>query len=83
MYSEAKQIEMLEYEAERGLLQGHARRWVAQEPQNFSFLKAFSKAFIKATLMGLQCMWSALEQFSDWLMVKEQGSIIAVNVISP
>lgn len=56
MYSEAKQIEMLEYEAERGLLQGHARGdGVAQEPQNFSW-KAFSKAFIKATLMGLQCM---------------------------
>ena len=58
MHSEAKQIKMFEYEAGRGLLLGHARRWVTQAPQNFSFPKAFSKAFYKSILMvvGLQAV---------------------------
>lgn len=47
MQSEAKP-ETLELGAEKGLLQGHARRQVARAPQTPKSLKGFNKAVIKA-----------------------------------
>ena len=38
----------LEFGSERGLLQGHARRWVAHALRIPKLLKAFSKALLKA-----------------------------------
>ena len=40
-HSEAKQTETLEFGAEKVLLQGHARRQVAQAPQNPELLEGF------------------------------------------
>ena len=47
-HSEAKQTEMPEFGAEKGLLQGHARRQVAPAPKSPQFSKGFGKAFLKA-----------------------------------
>ena len=49
MHSEAKQTETSEFGAEKGLLQGHARRTGGlSSPQTPNSLKDFSKAFLKA-----------------------------------
>ena len=39
-HSDAKQTEMLEFGAEKGLLQGHARRWVSQALKSLKLPKA-------------------------------------------
>ena len=41
-HSDAKQTEMMGFGAEKGLLQGHARRWVAQALKSLKLL-GFSK----------------------------------------
>ena len=48
MHSEAKHIETLEFGAEKGLSQGHAKRWVACASKAPNSCKGFSKAFLKA-----------------------------------
>ena len=47
MHSEAKQTETSEFGAEKGLLQGHARRRVAHTLKTLNSLKAFSNALLK------------------------------------
>ena len=47
-HSEAKQTEVSECGAEKGLLQDHARRQVARAPQTPNSPKRFRKAFLKA-----------------------------------
>ena len=44
---------MLEFGAEKGLLQGHARRQVAHAPETPNSPEGFSKAFLKARLVGM------------------------------
>ena len=45
MQSEDKQTKMLEFGAEKGLLQGHARRQVAHAQKTQNSLKGFREAF--------------------------------------
>ena len=51
-HSEAKQTKMSAFGAEKGSLQGHARRWVAHAPKIPKSRKGFSKAFLKAGWVG-------------------------------
>ena len=84
MYSETKQTKMLEYGVERGLLQGPVRRQVAHALKHPELSRDFGKAFLKAR-WGREV--SVCEQlytsFSDWLMVREQGGVTGVNLVSP
>ena len=49
IYNEAKQTETLEFRAEKGLLQGQAKRWVRSSPKEPPApLKCSGKAFLKA-----------------------------------
>ena len=48
MHSEAKQTEKLEFGAEKGLLQGHVRRWAARAQKTQNFSKGFCKGSLKA-----------------------------------
>ena len=69
-------IEMLEFGAEKCLLQGHERRMGALGPQTPNSLKDFSKAFLKARKgrgmvgwgkllgVGILCSWSCPYQSS-------------------
>ena len=54
-------------------------------PKILNSLKDFSKAFLKpgGKGAGLQSVWSAHAQFSDWLMVKKQDGVTRVNITSP
>lgn len=61
-HSDAKQTEMMGFSAEKGLLQGHARRWVAQalkslklpEAKHF-YRQGVGKGVVIGSVMGL-CM---------------------------
>ena len=44
MHSEAKQTEILESGAEKGLLQGHAKRWVAPALKSPELPKGFQQS---------------------------------------
>ena len=48
MHTEAKQIKTLEFGAEKGLFQDHARRWVSHVPKTMKSSKGFSNTFLKA-----------------------------------
>ena len=48
MYTEAKQIKTLQFGAEKGLLQDHARGWVSHVPKTLKSSKGFRKACLKA-----------------------------------
>ena len=48
MHTEAKQIKTLEFGAEKGLLQDHARRRVSHVPKTLRSSKGFSETFLKA-----------------------------------
>ena len=48
MLSEARQSEMLELGAEKGLLQGHARRWVASTLRTSELPKGFQQSTFKS-----------------------------------
>ena len=49
MHIQAKQIKMWEFGAEKGLLQGHARRWVVCDPKPPEPLKGICQSiFFKA-----------------------------------
>ena len=47
MHSEAKQTETVEFGAEKGLLQGHARRWVAHAKLPVGFLQSTFKSQVR------------------------------------
>ena len=52
----ANNTQTLELGTEKGLLQGHARRWVAHALQTPMLLKAFIKALLKALVEGGRCL---------------------------
>ena len=52
-YSEANNIKPLDSGTEQGLLQVHARRWVAHALRTPKLLKAFSKALFKQKVNGV------------------------------
>ena len=47
MHSEAKQTEMSEFGAEKGLLQGHARRWGGSGPKKPQAPEGFQQSTFK------------------------------------
>ena len=84
MHGEVTQYHTLEFEVDKGLLQGRARKQIAhvQKPCNIS--KGFSKALLRPNEEGvLKHLWSAHAQFSDWLMVGWQGGGLTLSVLKP
>jgi len=53
--------------------------------KTLSSLKSFSKTFLKARggSEGCRVCDQSCAQFSDWLIVRSQGGVTGVNIISP
>ena len=80
MQSEVKPTKMSKFGTDRGLLQGHVRRQVGQALKALNSPEGFSEARWGRRVQGKP---SVCAQISDWLMVKEQGGVTGVNIISP
>ena len=76
---------MSEFGAEKGLLQGHARRQVAHALKNPKLPKGFWQSTFKSQVGregSVQGLWAAHAQFSDWRVEREQGGVTWVSIIS-
>ena len=63
MFECLNNIKALELETEKGILQGHARRWMAHALRSPKLLKAFIKALLKALVEG--GTWLVVTNFSS------------------
>ena len=73
---------MRAFGAEKGVLQDSAKRPVAHALKSPELSwRVLAKHF--KSWVGSQGVWSACAQFSDGLMVRSQGGVIGLNVISP
>ena len=53
MHSETKQTKMLVFGAEKGLLQGHARKQVVYVPPNLELPERFNKTFFFSNIANI------------------------------
>ena len=81
-YGQWGQSETWELGVEKGLLQGHVKRWGGSYPKKPQAPhKDFHKAFLKARWgAGSGGTQYRIEQFSDCLLVRSQGSVTVVNL---
>ena len=83
IHSEAKQTKSQSWEWRKVYCKGHTwwrGRLMLKRPE---LPKGFQESIFKDEGVESQGVWSAHEQFSDWLMVRSQGSVTRVNIINP